>query len=545
MPRFAGRRALVESALVSACAAVVSIAALAFFASRGWLLYFGDAEAHLNIARRIIDSRTPGFDQIGTVWLPLPHLLTLALVWNDAWWQSGIAGSIPSAAAFVAATVLLYATARRVFGSRLAAVTAAALFALNPNILYLQSIPMTESILLGSLIGLLYSTVLYAQTGSVWAVVLAGVFSNAASLTRYEGWFVIPFVTLYLAVAAGWRRWWVPVVFGAIASAAPLAWLAHNWWYYSNAFEFYNGPYSAKGIYERALRSGLARAPGDHNWVQAAQYYWAAARLCAGTPLAILGLAGAAVAARRRWWPFLFLTLPAAFYIWSIHSSGANIFVPHLWPFSYYNTRYGSILLPLFAAGGAALVWAVPVRWQRWSAGLAVGVAVAPWFVHARADGWIVWKESQVNSETRRAWTTLTAGYLRQHYGAGDGVFTGFGDLTGIFRSTPIVLRETLHEGNNPYWNAAERRADLFLFEPWAVAFSGDPVATAIQRANARRPLYDLIERVHVRGSPVIEIYRRTGGHGAVADLCRRGLIANCDAAPASGSNHGPEEEER
>ena len=41
-------------------------AAVAFFAWRGWLLYYGDAEAHLNIARRIVDSRTPGYDQVGT-----------------------------------------------------------------------------------------------------------------------------------------------------------------------------------------------------------------------------------------------------------------------------------------------------------------------------------------------------------------------------------------------------------------------------------------------------------------------------------------------
>ena len=40
---------------------------------RGYVLYYGDAEAHLNIARRIVDSRTPGPEQIGTVWLPLPH----------------------------------------------------------------------------------------------------------------------------------------------------------------------------------------------------------------------------------------------------------------------------------------------------------------------------------------------------------------------------------------------------------------------------------------------------------------------------------------
>ena len=57
-----------------------SAAAVWFFYSRGWLLYYGDAEAHLNIARRIFDSQTPGYDQIGTAWLPLPHWLMLPFV---------------------------------------------------------------------------------------------------------------------------------------------------------------------------------------------------------------------------------------------------------------------------------------------------------------------------------------------------------------------------------------------------------------------------------------------------------------------------------
>ena len=47
---------------------------------RGYTLYYGDAEAHLNLARRVVDSRTPGLSQIGPVWLPLPHLLMLPLV---------------------------------------------------------------------------------------------------------------------------------------------------------------------------------------------------------------------------------------------------------------------------------------------------------------------------------------------------------------------------------------------------------------------------------------------------------------------------------
>jgi len=99
-----------------------------------------DAEAHLNIARRVCDSRTPGWEQIGSVWLPLPHVLMLPLVGDRRLWQSGLAGSIPAAACFVIAGIFLFASMRRLLGD-LPALAALGVFALNPNLLYLQSIP--------------------------------------------------------------------------------------------------------------------------------------------------------------------------------------------------------------------------------------------------------------------------------------------------------------------------------------------------------------------------------------------------------------------
>src|SRR6267154_1736043 len=78
-----------------ACAAVMA-AALAYFHRTGVTLFYGDAEAHLDIARRIVDSRTPGWSQVGTTWLPLPHLLMIPLVRNDWLWTTGLAGAITS-----------------------------------------------------------------------------------------------------------------------------------------------------------------------------------------------------------------------------------------------------------------------------------------------------------------------------------------------------------------------------------------------------------------------------------------------------------------
>src|SRR5579872_5893729 len=145
--------------------------------------------------------------------------------------------------------------------------------------------------------------------------------SNAASLTRYEGWFLIPFVTLYFVITA--RRKSHALGFTVLALLGPLAWLAHNHYFYSNALEFYDGDYSPQAIYARQLASGVARYPGDHNWRQAIEYYFAAIQLTAGWPLAALGVLGVAAAfAKRMWWPLVFLALSPMFYVWSIHSSG-------------------------------------------------------------------------------------------------------------------------------------------------------------------------------------------------------------------------------
>ncbi|HXI41735.1 MAG TPA: hypothetical protein VNH83_17255, partial [Bryobacteraceae bacterium] len=116
-------------------AALVSAGAVWFSWHRGWTLYYGDAEAHLNIARRIVDSRTPGYAQFGTVWLPGLHALLLPLVRRDDLWRSGLAGAIPPAVCFVIGVIFLFAAVRRVFSSTAAGATAAALYALNPNAL--------------------------------------------------------------------------------------------------------------------------------------------------------------------------------------------------------------------------------------------------------------------------------------------------------------------------------------------------------------------------------------------------------------------------
>ena len=473
---------------------LLSAAALWFTSAHGWTLCSGDAEAHLDIARRIVDSRTPGYSQVGTVWLPLPHWMMLPLVGHDSLWRSGMAGAIPSAACFVVAGLFLFAAVRRIFDSTAAGAAATALFALNPNALYLGSIPMTESAFWGAWLAVLYFTV----RGSV---VGAGIAACAATLVRYDGWFLLPFVAIYFWRTAGIRR---AVTFAILGGLGPVYWLGHNYFLNNHPLDFILGPYSPL-----AIQHGLPYA-GLHNWRLSWLYVSTAARLCAGSVLAWIGVAGIAAAlVRRAFWPVLLLALPPLFYIWSMHSSGGTpIHVPVLPPYSYYNTRYGLEALPLLAFGGGALAALTPAPMQRW-AGAALAIAAClPWLFHPYPSEWVTWEESRVNSTARRAWTREAADYLAPRYRSGTGILTSPTDLRGIFREAGIPFREIFTEDNGMRWLASLRRPCLYLREEWAVAQQGDAVEQAIE-ANRSCIQYHLEKMIVVKDAAPVMIYRR------------------------------------
>jgi len=501
----------VKRATAAAFASLAILSALAclLVQRNGWTLYYGDAEAHLEIARRIVDSRTPGYREVGAVWLPLPHALMLPLVGKPEFWRTGLAGTIPSAICFVLGGTFLFTAARRAFQSIPAAAAAIGVFALNPNLLYLQATPMTEAIFFASLLALLYFTILYRDTQSYGAVLGAGLATFAATLTRYEGWFLIPFVTIYLLFAGSKHRLTAPLMYGAIACLGPLLWILHNMWWFGDPLDFYRGPYSAKAIYQHALDHGLARYPGDHDWRKAIQYYFSAAQQVTGWIAVGLGLCGAAIAIfRRAVWPLFLLALPPVFYVWSIYSSGTPIFVPNLTPFAYYNTRYGLAALPFLAFASGALVFLAPRKRHAAIAVVLALIAAGWWVAHPQPENWICWKESQVNSEARRFWTHETAAFLDANYHGG-GIFTMLGDLAGVFREAGIPMTEALNDGNEPQWDASVARPDYFLHERWAVAQTGDPVSSAMAKAGMHGTRYKLVDTIRVKGVPVIEIYRR------------------------------------
>ncbi len=198
---------------LGAIAGVWGIVAALIYFHEGLTLSHYDAKGHLVVARRVIDSLTPGWQQIGAVWLPLPHVLNLLPVQIDFLYRTGASGVAISIASFALA---IYSSARLVLastGSRVAAVFTALLIATNPNILYLQSTPMTEPLLLGLLalgVALVYEGVAQDDVRRTrWGSVALAL----ACMTRYEAWPVTGAALIATALAR-WRR------DGSIAAAA-------------------------------------------------------------------------------------------------------------------------------------------------------------------------------------------------------------------------------------------------------------------------------------------------------------------------------------
>jgi hypothetical protein len=150
---YAEHRPVITSRLpriLAASAFVIGAIAWFRFFQNDLVLSHYDAKAHLVVARRVIDSITPGWQQIGAVWLPLPHLIQILPTQIDMFYRTGAFGSLLSVACF---SLTVWAAARLVVvitSSALGATAAAALLIANPNLLYLQSTPMTEPLLLAA-----------------------------------------------------------------------------------------------------------------------------------------------------------------------------------------------------------------------------------------------------------------------------------------------------------------------------------------------------------------------------------------------------------
>jgi hypothetical protein len=172
---------LIFSTLLSLTAFLLSI-------TQDLVLPAYDAQAPLITARQVTDSLQPSLAHLVGSELPLPHLLALPLVWIDFLYTTGLAGSLISMLAYVGATVAFFRLASLMWGDRFVPWLGTLVFALNPNLLYLQTAPMTEPLFLCTTFWAIYAFAQWVETTQLRYLLAAAFWTCLAILTRYEAW---------------------------------------------------------------------------------------------------------------------------------------------------------------------------------------------------------------------------------------------------------------------------------------------------------------------------------------------------------------------
>lgn len=534
--------------LVAPLAVSVSLASFFYYLRHQDLLLYGDAVAHINIARRVFDSQTPGLLQLGTVWLPLPHILMVPFLVSRSMWQTGIGGSIPSLLAYVMGVIGIFRLLRTVLPSsppgdswaaRFAAWLATAIFALNPNLIYLETTAMTEPLYLALYI---WAMVFFSEAiGSCQrgeapsrgsSLLRAGFCLAAACLTRYDGW-LLAAVMVTITLALAWLGNFRPLQTGArrlllVSLAAPLLWVAYNALVYRNPLEFANGPYSAKAIEQRTAVAGMPPHPGSHDPRVAFRYFFKSAELnVSNTRLQWFWvcslLLGSAIVLRfqRKLWPLLLLWTPVPFYMLSIAYSGVPIFLPVWWPFSYYNVRYGIQMLPAFAVFTAIAAYGFISFLSRGKLQAVIAmvflalVGISYFQVFAKRP--ISFEEGVVNGRSRIALETQLASVFRNLPETATYLMY-LGDHVGALERAGIPLRRVINEGNHRPWKQPVDPEGLWeraLAQPasyvdYVIEVGPDAVA---QNVDKRQMV--TLEIIHVAGQPQATISRTIRGNQA------------------------------
>ncbi len=536
-----------STARIAGIPALVSLFSFFYYLRHSDLLLYGDAVAHINIARRVFDSQTPGLLQLGTVWLPLPHLLMIPFILSKTMWQNGTGGSIPSMIAYVLGVMGIFRLVGRALEADLrtkpaatvGAWAAAFAYGANPNLIYMQATAMTESVYLALFI---WAVVYFAEfirslrktedTGGpqtqVTRISLGRCASclAAAELTRYDGWFLggVMGATVLIIALRRWqnhasddrpmRRAAVKFLLGI--AVVPVLWLAYNGAVYGNVFEFANGPYSAKAIEQRVA----APNPAFHNARVAAIYFLKSAQLnMADGNWGRFWLAAALMALAIGAWKLraqsalLLLWVPLVFYALSIAYGSVPIHVYTWWPFATFNQRYGLQLLPMFAVSAGVLTAAVfLVGAPRGHAGKLAAVILALVVVSYAS----VWKaEPQCLKEARRNWEirhNLNSAVQRivVQLPHGSRFLMDLGEHVGVMEQAGIPLRQVVNNENHRPWKRPidpeglwERAlADPPGYVDFVIAFDGDVVDRTVNKTNLT-----VLAEIHVTGQPHARVY--------------------------------------
>jgi hypothetical protein len=359
------------------------------------LLYYSDSVSHLVRARQLVDNSSPGLHQLGTVWLPLPHIMLLPFSLVDLLFKTGFAGTFVSLPSIAITAMVLYRIIKEQTDNSWIAFLGACLFFLNPNILYLGITAMTEALFMLFFVISAYYFQRYSFSNlfpSSWqehtifkssahnasfekanqtigskykfiisnSILKCSFFVALATLCRYEAWpipVLLAIITIFSPMrvrnndkspqASVFKRQLVVGIICTIVSFSGIViWISYNWIYQSSPLEFLVSPYYS------AASQALAGPNREFLFLQplnAASTYGVTALVFFG-PVILAGATfgyifhrkfGSKVQVRNRDIIYLFLAIPSLFcFLTLIFGIGEM----NYW---WFNSRFLIMLSPL------------------------------------------------------------------------------------------------------------------------------------------------------------------------------------------------------
>ncbi len=366
----------VQERLVLAVAVIVGLAATYWSFAHRLPLLITDAQSHLVIAHRIIEGPNSGIGQVGTVWLPLPHLLLAPFTVSLFLWRTGLGAAFLGIGCLAVTCLATFRTAHRMTGTGIAGWSSVVVLLSTPTILYIHTTAMTEPVLLAAVSLTMAGVTGWEAKGWSYSggeiMAFCGLGAFCVVLSRYEGWAFVAVLGLYAGVSV-WR--WKGLragmkavrIFATAPAAAALLWLAFNALYFGDPFAFQRGEGSSE--VQMAVRRSIGALPDYHRLGRSVSTYaWVTQAMC-GRLLAVGGVvlmlayaAGIGPRLRSRA-PFAVLAM-GAFHVLSLWSG--QTFMSH-----EYAVRYGVVVIPVFAlmAGWFAAWMADLVRAARKAVG--------------------------------------------------------------------------------------------------------------------------------------------------------------------------------
>ncbi len=454
-----------EKSFIFVCVilSLVSIYYFVHYLQNGLGLNYNDARSHLDIGRRVVEGLKPGLAQLGSVWLPLNHILMIPLVWNDWAWHSGFAGAFWNMLSFVGTGLVIYKIIEKLNVSVIGRVFGVIVFAANLNVLYLQSTAMTEPLLLFTMTTGCYYLILWAEDQSIFNLVKSSFWIMLSTLVRYDGWFLLLFAAFIVGVLTWKNRGYkvaegLSILFLTMGAFGILLWFGWNAAIFKDPLYFALGPFSAHAQQQLLLKAG--NLPTKFNMPLSIQLYFYAIFYNCIVFVAVLGLLGSLVlwADKKIKGDVRFATIslisPLVFNILALYFGFSVLFVQGISGNTWFNIRYGIMMMPAFAVFMGYTVGKLKdLRW------VIIGLYIfVMFFAFANGDA-VTIDDARVGSSQKNV--TEVAGFLNKTVKDQKGfILISAASHDAIIFSSGLPMSRFIHEGTGAYWESATTSPD-------------------------------------------------------------------------------------